>query len=356
MGCRRSAYQYLVNDTPRSRLRQASQAPKAFYNRSTRHGPGRSTIHAGSQLGPNPYLMQDHAQASLVSHKLAAAVRQMQALRGTLVLANSNGLLSTWSFPGSLNSNLMLKWAPQLTALEVSGREVSIPGLAGFVAAASALQDVELSGLEDSEVAEAEAIFQGSTSIRSMSITGGHKIPCIWPLSTEKVAIQFEDMLDEQAPDRCAAEQLLLHGLLCSLMRLASLRTLYLDIDNMGSLQLRLVLPRLQVLSVTMWLDSAHAGIQDLSFSASQPCDVLDLNVQIEVSHPQLQVGLIDELQQQDIVLSRLAIVTHVPMPADILTQWKGICTDHLEEEHCKAGFGKSRLLKTLALIEDAFD
>ena len=283
--------------------------------------------------------MQGHAQASLVCRKLAAAVSQMPALGGALDLAESNESRSTWSesIRGKLNSKLVMSWAPQLTALKAHGSDVSIKGLAGFVAAASALQDVELSGLGDNEAAKADLIFQGSTSIRSMSILSGSKIPCLWPLSTESVSLHLEDLLAQNSP---VTEQLLLHGVWCSLLRLPSLSSLHLDIDVMGSLKSRMMLPHLQQLSVTMWLEGWHTGFDDLAFLASQLIDV-DLHVHIPVLQPSLQLGLIHELQRQEIALSSIRIIAEVQIPAAILRQWKGVCTDRLTLEevfgdHCK--------------------
>ena len=290
-------------------------------------------------------------QASLVCRRLATAVTEMPVLTGTFILRAFGDSYPSYRFPGRLDTKLLLSWAKHIKALDVTGGDVTIPGLAGFVAAASALRKVELAYLADSEAAKADVIFQGSTSIRSMSIVGGSSLPCLWPLGMEHASIQLEDMLeDHQTRDRHAAEELLLHGVLCSLMRLPSLSSLHLNIDHMGNLQSGVMLAHLQWLSVTMWLDKDHAGRFDLGFLAVQPCDVLDLTVFITVLRPELQQGLIDELRQQEVILNRIDIITDVPIPPVLLAQWKGVCTDHLE---LAEQFGEC--CKTV-LIEDGFD
>ena len=273
-------------------------------------------------------------------------------MSGTLRLVDSKYSFPKGSFPGRLDSKLIQSWAPRFTTLHLEGCEVSTPGLAGFVEAAAALQDVELAYLSEDEASMADFIFQGSTSIRYMTVLGGSRLPCIWPLGIQWLGLQLEDMLSDHMRDRQAAEQGLLHGLLCSLLRLPSLSTLYLNIDSMGTLRSCIKLPqRLQRLKVTMWLDDGHPGVLDLGWLKLQPCGVLELEVHITSPRPELQHGLIDELQRQSIILSSVEIITQVTIAAATLAKWKGVCTDYLElEEQSDAGH------KRTVLIENGFD
>ena len=160
-------------------------------------------------------------QVSQTCRTLAAAVNSL--MKGVLRISEFTSGPETCH----LDSKLILGWAPNFSSIDCT--ETSVLGLAAFVEAASALDDVELACLIDTEAAEADLIFSGSTTITHMDINTG-AIPMILPRYLQHLNLEFEDVSGRPHPMDISFDQAMVHSVLCRLVRLECLTTLILNL------------------------------------------------------------------------------------------------------------------------------
>ena len=212
-----------------------------------------------------------------------------------------------------LDTKLVLSWAPQFRRLGV-GYNVSMPGLAGFVAAATALKEVELQCSDEGQAAEADVVFTESKSIQSMHISGA-RLPCILPLSQCRLVLRL-DPFDEPGTRDHMADRVRVHAMLCRLMRLPCLETLILDMVDVTQLHSSAKLRCLGDLRIVMWMRGGYGGRYNLSWLKQQACIKLNIVVHIVNVELQQQDQFLAELQRLELELSSLKVYFCVPLPA----------------------------------------
>ena len=275
-------------------------------------------------------------QASKVCRKLAAAVAQLPSLRKAFYLLEPSRRLGGPEVKAvQLDTKLVLSWAPQFRRLDV-GHNVSIPGLAGFVAAATALKEVELQCADEGQAAEADVVFSESKSIQSMHISGA-RLPCILPLGLCRLVLCL-DPFDEPGTRDHMAERVMVHAMLCRLMRLPCLETLVLDMVDVTQLHSSAKLRCLGELRIVMWISGGYGGCYNLSWLKQQACVELNLVIHINSAELQQQSKLLDELQRLELELSSLKVYFCVPLPAFVKNRWEAVSTKSFERAEAFRG------------------
>ena len=271
-------------------------------------------------------------QVSQTCRTLAAAVDNL--MKGALSISEP----TSGPGPCHLDSKLVLGWAPNFLSIDCT--ETSVPGLAAFVAAASALESVELACLTETEAAEADLIFSGSTSITRMYINMGD-IPMILPMNLQHLNLEFEDVTGRPHPMSMSFDQGMVHSVLCRLVRLECLTTLVLNLGTVARLKSWAKLPALEDLTVVVWLRAGHSGVQyDLSWLLVQACEEVTLRVYVDSADPLLHLQLLvelGELQRKGLALAKLDMTMSVCLPPDLLQRWTALSVGSVEiTDNCK--------------------
>ena len=265
----------------------------------------------------------------MVCRKLAAAVAQLPSLQRTFYLLDPSWKLGGPSLkPVELDTKLVLSWAPHFKK-PVVGQSMSFPGLAGFVAAATALNEVTLRCFDEGQAAEADAVFSESKSIQSMHMSGA-RFPCILPLSLCRLVLQVAEAELLGTRDHMA-DRVMLHATLCRLMRLPCLDTLVLDIGDITQLHSSAQLRCLRELRIIMRLSGGCKSTYNLSWLGQQACVELNIIVHIHSVELQQQAKLLDELQRLELELSSLKLLISGPLPASVVSGWEAVSTKSFE-------------------------
>ena len=262
-------------------------------------------------------------QLSTVCRKLAAAVAQLPSLQHDFHLLGNEGLPPD---PCSLNSKLVVSWASQFKSMHVQGEHLSIPGLAAFVAAATSLKSVDITCYDEGQAAQADMTFSSSMSIKDMCLSGQH-MPCILPSSLEVLYLIYEDV------EWCGCgvvedrDRVLLHSMLCRLVRLPHLRTLTINLGLVTQLSSYAVLPKVEYLQIMFRLDDWSKGSFNLSWLERQACRRLHIVVWIYTEATQPQLELQRELQRLEHLQYSLEIETYVNFSLPLHDAWRAIRT-----------------------------
>ena len=263
-----------------------------------------------------PYI--DAVQLSAVSRKLAAAVRAMPVMEKTFVLCKSRFI---WH--GRVDSQLILSWASRFTGLIVMGAAFSTAGLAKFVAAASAVQEISVVCNDLSEAARADVLFSGHSNVATMSLEGA-ELPCMVPPNVRHLHIHFDDTMTCLDPQ---SYREWISATLIRLTRLDRLEQLDLHIQGIKFLTSPARL-NLKVLEVTLWVDvDAYEELDyNLDWLRMHTSCKLHLKVWLLTRDLQLHASLIAELQRLRVVPEVLKLIVDcVDLPSGVLKAWRSV-------------------------------
>ena len=209
-----------------------------------------------------------------------------------------------------LDSSLLLGWAKQVESLVVDEYLIMIPGLDGFMAAATSLTTLFLTCRSPLMAAVADHLLSVTPpALSDLQVHGSDK-PCFIPLSVTKVHANFACPSDARPWDSSQVDSFLYH---CA--RLPRLHELtigstnhFAPDDGMDAVRLTcpIQLPHVDRLAVSLTLNS-HTDI-DLAWLQRQPCDLLNVGVSIFTWDSARHSALIQQLSRLDLHNLRLLI------------------------------------------------